>query len=117
MYNCLTKAMSTIISVVNDIPTLNFDYKAGSIDSLLRFVKANKASTLLPFLATLEMSEEERERLSAFAKPVPFRTIGLAVHKHFVKHKILEVMKESILKEVSQVLPNGEPKGEQLLPI
>jgi len=97
--------------------TFNFDYKAGSIDSLLRFVKANKASTLLPFLATLEMSEEERERLSAFAKPVPFRTIGLAVHKHFVKHKILEVMKESILKEVSQVLPNGEPKGEQLLPI
>ena len=27
MYNCLTNAMSTIISVVNDIPTLNFDPK------------------------------------------------------------------------------------------
>ena len=34
--------------------TLNFEYKAGSIDGLIRFVKSNKFSTLLPYLSTLD---------------------------------------------------------------
>lgn len=39
---------------------LNFEFKAGSIDSLLRFVKANRATTLLPYLSVLDFSEQEK---------------------------------------------------------
>jgi LysR family hydrogen peroxide-inducible transcriptional activator len=35
---------------------INFKYNAGSIDSLMRFVKANKASTLLPYLSTIDLN-------------------------------------------------------------
>jgi LysR family hydrogen peroxide-inducible transcriptional activator len=97
--------------------TLNFDYKAGSIDSLLRFVRANEASTLLPFLSTLELSDNEKTKLSQFADPIPYRSVGIVVHRHFVKNKILDHLKSSILTEVRTKLPKFQASGEQLAPL
>lgn len=96
---------------------LNFDYKAGSIDSLLRFVKANKATTLLPYLASIDLPIEENYHLSHFAKPIPFRTIGLVVHRHYVKKKVLESLKNEILEKVKDVLPIKNLEGEMLMPL
>ncbi len=97
--------------------TLNFDYKAGSIDSLLRFVKANSASTLLPYLATLDLSHEDRKHLSDFIEPVPYRSIGLIVHRHFVKNRILEELNKEILSSLEDILPQTSLKGEKLMPV
>lgn len=97
--------------------TLSFEYKAGSIDSLMRFVKANEASTLLPYLATIDLPEEERQKLSAFVEPVPYRTIGLVVHRHFVKRTVFDLLKQSILDAVKKVLPQMELEGEELRPV
>lgn len=102
---------------VNQIQPLNFDYKAGSIDSLMRFVKANGASTLLPFLSTLDFSAEEQIHLNKIAKPIPYRSIGIAVHSHFVKFKILDKLKEEILSKVLPCLPEQNQLGKELSPI
>lgn len=96
--------------------TLNFEFKAGSIDSLLRFVKANKATTLLPYLSTLDLSEKEKKQISQFSAPVPYRSIGLVVHRHFAKKKILNILQKDIIDKISQVLPQ-KIKGEQLMPV
>lgn len=77
---------------------LNIDFKAGSIDSLIRFIKANKGLTLLPYLATKDMPNDDKKFISKFESPIPYRTIGLLVHKHFVKINLLEEMKKTILK-------------------
>lgn len=96
---------------------LNFDYKAGSIDSLLRFVKANGATTLLPYLSTLNFAANEKECLARFVDPVPYRTVGLVVHRHFVKKKILEALKAEILKNVVGLLPDNPLGGKVLSPV
>lgn len=96
---------------------LNFEYKAGSIDSLLRFVKANQATTLLPFLCSRGMSEEDASHISYFSDPVPFRSVGLVVHRHFVKRKILEMLKDEIVSKVGLVLPEMDLIGKNLLPV
>jgi LysR family hydrogen peroxide-inducible transcriptional activator len=96
---------------------LNFRYKAGSIDSLLRFVKVNNASTLLPWLATVDFTKEERKNISQFAAPIPYRSIGLAVHPHFVKHKIRQLLHDEIIEYVNPLLPQTMPHGHQLLPL
>ena len=96
---------------------LNFRYKAGSIDSLLRFVKANKATTLLPYLAAKELSSSEQKKVSEFSAPVPFRSVGIVAHSHFVKHKIRELLEEEIMREVKPLLQKTTIKGKQLLPI
>jgi LysR family hydrogen peroxide-inducible transcriptional activator len=96
---------------------LNFRYKAGSIDSLLRFVKANDATTLLPYLSILDFSENEMQKISRFSNPVPYRTVGLVVHRHFVKKKILELLELEINQQITAVLPENEMEGKMLRPV
>lgn len=83
---------------------LNFDFKAGSIDSLLRFVRANQASTLLPYLATTDFDHVEKCYVKQFESPMPSRKVGLVVHQYFVKHKVLQMLQTHILQAVEQLL-------------
>ena len=96
---------------------LNFEFKAGSIDSLLRFVKANRATTLVPYLSILDFSEEEKRHVSHFAAPVPYRSIGLVVHRHFVKKNIINMLQKEIMEQVSKVLSLDNISGEKLSPV
>ncbi|WP_264509439.1 LysR substrate-binding domain-containing protein [Flavobacterium sp. N1719] len=84
---------------------LNFNFKAGSIDSLLRFVRANQATTLVPYLAALSLSESDQSYLRNFQNPVPVRSIGLVVHRHFVKRRVLYFLEQEINKQVHPLLP------------
>ena len=96
---------------------LNFEFKAGSIDSLLRFVRANKAATLLPYLATSEMPLRDLNRISRISGQEPYRSVGLVVHRHFVKRRLLEILQQEILEKVSKVMPMKRMKGEELKPM
>jgi len=98
-------------------PILNFEYKAGSIDGLSRFVKSNKLATLLPYLSTLGFNEEESKYLSAFKKPIPYRTVGLIVNRHFAKKKVLDHLQAKIVEKVSEYLPAIHLKGQLLSPV
>ena len=95
----------------------NFKYNAGSIDSLMRFVKVNKASTLLPYLSATDLSATETQHIHEFENPMPFRSIGIVVHRHFVKHQVLEALKSEILNKVSPLLLQTELEGQKLSPI
>lgn len=97
--------------------TLNFEYKAGSIDGLIRFVKSNKFSTLLPYLSTLDFTPEQRRHLSPFSASVPYRSIGLIVHQHFVKKKLLNILRDRIIARTSGLLPKLDAKSQMLHPI
>jgi len=96
---------------------LNFEFKAGSIDSLLRFVKANKAATLLPYLATTEMPLRDLNRVSRIAGNEPYRSVGIVVHRHFVKKRVLELLQQEIVEVVNKVMPKRRMKGEGLDPL
>jgi LysR family hydrogen peroxide-inducible transcriptional activator len=96
---------------------LNFEYKAGSIDSLLRFVKANKASTLLPLLAVRDFSKHEKSHLRNFDSPVPYRSVGLVVHRHFVKKKLLNVLQQEIMQKIAPIIKQVDVQGRMLYPL
>lgn len=104
------------LSKLKSKPILNFEYKAGSIDSLTRFVKSNKLATLLPYLTTIGFNEDERKYLSPFHSPTPYRSVGLVVNRNFAKKKVLSILKESILLEVNKYLPTIEPNSQMLKP-
>lgn len=94
--------------------TLNFEYKAGSIDSLLRFVKTNKATTLLPYLATIDFLENDKKHVGGFIAQVPYRSIGLVVHRHFVKNKLLNTLQNDIIEKIKPILGEIELAGKRL---
>ncbi len=82
----------------------NLDYKSGTIDTLLKFVNRNNGVTLLPYLATLDFPESERSYLKEFSSPVPVRSIGLVVHRHFVKKGILKLLKKEIQTQIEPLI-------------
>jgi LysR family transcriptional regulator, hydrogen peroxide-inducible genes activator len=96
---------------------LNFEYKAGSIDSLLRFVRANKAATLLPYLSTVDWEADAQKHLSSFLPPVPYRSVGIVVHRHFVKRKVLDLLLKEINKKLAPILPKTLDLGAQIRPL
>ena len=96
---------------------LNFEFKAGSIDSLLRFVKAYNGTTLIPCLAAHNFSDLDKIHISNFTSPVPFRTVGLIVHRHFVKKKLLKSLQQMITDKIAIILPQNLIEGKMLNPV
>jgi LysR family hydrogen peroxide-inducible transcriptional activator len=96
---------------------LNFDFKAGSIDSLLRFVRANRASTLLPYLATTDFDSVEKSYVKKFEEPIPTRKVGIVVHQYFVKTTVLSLLKNQIEVAVLPLLTNGSINSKTLNPL
>ncbi len=78
----------------------HLDYETGSIETLKRFVERNEGITLLPELATLDMSPSKKMMLRYFKSPAPVREISIVTIKGFVKTKLIEVLKQEILQHL-----------------
>lgn len=107
--HCLRNQVEQICNLSNkSAHTINFEFRAGSIDSLIRFTKSTKGLTLLPYLATIEMNETDKTYLQPFTSNVPMRSIGLLTHKHFVKKQLLRKLKMIITRNVNISKVNGK---------
>ena len=93
----------------------HFEYEAGSIETLRRMVDLNDGITILPELATLEMTTRQQLHLRHFRKPVPMREVSMVVHRHFVKKKLIEVLKQEILKVVPEKVKSN--KKSYIIPV
>jgi LysR family transcriptional regulator, hydrogen peroxide-inducible genes activator len=93
----------------------HLDYAAGSIETLKRFVDKNGGITLLPELATYDMTTEQRNMLRYFKSPAPVREIGLITLKTFSKTKLIQLLKEVILKNMPPAMQ--EKKKVTVVPI
>ncbi len=78
----------------------HLEYETGSIETLIKFVDKNAGITLLPELATLDMSAGKKAMLRYFKSPAPVREISMVMQKGFVKNRLASVLKDSILENL-----------------
>lgn len=90
--------------------TSRFDYEAGSIETLRRMVEMNDGITIIPELATLDLSNRESQLIRHFRKPLPMREVSVAVHRNFLKKKLVEVLKEEILLTIPEKVRRNKPQ-------
>ncbi len=95
----------------------NLIYKSGTIGTLMKFVNNNNGVTLLPQLATLDLSQKEQEHLRVFEDPTPVREIGLIVHKHFVKKNLLEELQKNIQEKILPLIGMEEKETNVISPL
>ena len=79
----------------------NFHYESGSLEGLKNMVNRYKGVTLLPELATLELSDEEKTRLRPFEGVPPTREVSIILNRSFLKQKLVELL----FKEISDAIP------------
>lgn len=82
----------------------NISFKAGSIDSLIRFTKASDGKTLLPLLSLSGFHHNDMQYIRFFTEPIPSRMIKLVTHHHFVKHRIIKILSEEIIQKVNPAI-------------
>jgi len=81
---------------------IQFEYEAGSLETLRRMVDLYDGVTILPELATIDLTAEQKVHLRSFRQPVPVREVSLVVHRTFVKKRLVEAMKQEILDHIPE---------------
>ncbi len=74
-----------------------FHYNAGSIETLKNMVDTSFGMTIIPELATHNMSSTQKKRLRSFKNPVPVREISLVTHHEFLKATLIHSLRKSIM--------------------
>jgi LysR family hydrogen peroxide-inducible transcriptional activator len=70
----------------------NFHYESGSLEGLRNMVNKYQGVTLLPELATWDLSEEEKSRLRPFEGIAPTREVSIVLNRSFLKQKLVELL-------------------------
>lgn len=84
---------------------LNFEFESGSMESLLRFTKSNRGMTIIPYMASIDMSPEDKKHSIPFSSPTPSRSVGILTHKFFVKRRLASKLSEIIQQAAQPLLP------------
>ena len=95
--HCLRNQVMNLCALQRDASIeKHFDYAAGSIETLKNFVDKNGGITLLPELATYDMTSAKKSMLRYFKSPAPVREISLVTLKTFTKTRLINILHQTI---------------------
>ena len=95
--NCLRSQFENICQLKeNSMKPKNLDFLASNINTLIQMVDKVGGITILPELAIPQLSDVQKNKISHFRPPFPFREISLIYYKPTYKQKILDEMILSI---------------------
>ena len=77
-----------------------FHYNAGSIETLKNMVDTNFGMTIIPELATINLSAAQKKKLRIFKSPSPVREISIITHREFLKENLIQSLKEVVLSVI-----------------
>lgn len=89
----------------------NFEYRAGSIETLRKMVELNNGATLLPALAIKDLDEEQLKMVRNFESPEPVREVSLVTHRNFVKGSLIAALSASIRANVPDEMKTIEGRN------
>ena len=93
----------------------HFEYEAGSLETLRRLVELNDGITILPELATFEMTGKQKKLLRKFRQPIPMREVSIITNRDHVKKNLIEILKTEIITSLPEkVIKN---KSSLIVPI
>lgn len=82
----------------------SFQLDSGSFETLTNLANEGLGMTLLPYLHTLELKEEEQVNLKHFQAPAPAREISLIYHSNELKIQITNALKVAIQSAVKSAI-------------
>lgn len=78
----------------------NFHYESGSLEGLKNMVNKYQGVTLLPELATFDLSDEEKSRIRPFAGVPPTREVSIILNRSYLKQKLVELLYNEITDSI-----------------
>ena len=108
--NCFQNQVNAICPISNPEQSGQLRYVSSSIESLRRIVESKNGATFIPELATISIPAELEDMVKPISEPTPFREISIALSRLHSKEKLVQVLKETVLKNIPERMkrkPNG----------
>lgn len=102
--HCFRSQILNLCELKKKSETSHFEYAAGSIETLVKLVNQESGITIIPELATLDMSAKQKKHLRAFKSPVPVREVSLVMHRYFHKENIIKALSKEIKLSVPEAM-------------
>lgn len=114
--HCLRHQVLDVCSI-KDIksPHRPFLFESGSLETIKSLVENYGGYTLLPELATRDISK--KASLIPFDRPIPAREVGLVYRREHYKLGLIETLGEAILTAIPEHVRKIRPKDLEILPI
>ncbi len=93
--HCMRHQMMRLCELRN-LENSNIKYSAGSIESLINITEATGGMTIIPELATWNLSPEKKTRVIPFYEPTPVREVSIIYHKFSTKIRLINALMNSI---------------------
>ena len=106
--HCLRNQVLNLCQEKQSVLDKSFNYESGSLETLKRLVELDQGVTILPLLATLDLSENQQELVRHFKSPIPVREISLVIHRQYLKKKLVDAVSEIILDSVPPELKDSK---------
>lgn len=85
-------------------PRVNFQYESGSLEGLKNLVNRYEGVTLLPELATFDLTAEEKSRVRPFEGEQPIREVSLVLTRSYLKKRLVELLYQEITVSVPEAM-------------
>lgn len=94
--HCFKNNVINLCQSKNTADDNQFYLESGSIGTLVRLSKEGLGMTLIPYLNSLDLSEQDQKYLRPFESTVPAREVSLIYHKSQLKMQMLDALKTTI---------------------
>jgi len=117
--HCFRDQVIKVCSLRNKNPVLmNVSFESGNLETLINLIRKGRGYTLLPYLATLHLSEEEkRKNLKKFQKPIPTREVSLVYSRSFLKQEIIDALENEIVDHLPKDLKHFKSVQSEIIDI
>ena len=94
--HCFKNSVINLCKATNGISNSHFNLESGSISTLIKLSKEGLGMTLIPYLHTLDLAEDDKKYLKQFNETVPAREVSIIYHKSQLKMQLIEALKDTI---------------------
>lgn len=94
--HCFRDGIINLCKATKQYDDDHFQLASGSFETLVKLSNEGLGMTLLPYLHTLDIKEDEKTNLHHFIAPSPAREVSLIFHKSELKMQIIDALRASI---------------------
>ena len=94
--HCFTNGILNICKASKLEPSQKFELTSGSFETLVRLSNEGLGVTLLPYLHTINLNDNDKKNILEFADPKPSREVSLIFPKSELKQHIIDALRSTI---------------------
>ncbi len=94
--HCFRDGIINLCSTSKNSNNKTFEIESGSFETLVKLANEGLGMTLLPYLHSRQLNENDHKNLKDFINPKPAREVSLLHHQNKLKIQITEALKSTI---------------------